>query len=185
MTETQDIVPIETVVVRTYTRPNIISLIEFQGADIFGTDDAEHLAHDNPEEALEQMLEDCGLAWCGDVKKYLDTMTLFTSVAAYKRVTVDDFHRKAWPEGLVESLRESYGEEHGAQDGDDRLSDEDLNQLHARMKDITEWYISRTTVYPCEKIRSWSFDNADLRELVAQLKPEWLDPALHLVKEKP
>jgi hypothetical protein len=158
----------------TYTRPNILSLLEFKGADLFAADGAEHLSQTDQEEALGEMLDNSALSFCGDAKKFLETETLFIGVCAYKRQPVDDFYRKAWPEGLVEYLREGFGEEHGGEDGDDHLSDADLNELHTRMKDTVEWYLSRVRVYPCEVIRKWTFDNADLLELVEQLRPEWI-----------
>ncbi len=160
----------------TFTRPNIISLLEFKEADFFDREGSEHFVVMDPVEALDDMLENCELALCGDAGKYLDTTTVFVSLSAFRRLPVEDFYRKAWPEGLVEHLRESFQEEHGNEDGDDFLSDDDANELHARMKATVDWYLTRVKVYPCESVRTWRFDNEDLRELVQQLRPEWLTP---------
>jgi hypothetical protein len=165
----------ETPVTRTYTRPNILSLLEFQGADLFAAEGAEHLSQTDQEQALEEMLENSALNYCGDAKKFLETETLFVGVCAYKRQPVDDYFRKVWPEALVEHLREAFGEEHGDEDGEDRLSDADINELHTRMKDTVEWYLTRVKIFPCDVIRTWRFDNADLLELVEQLRPWWLE----------
>ncbi len=159
----------------TFTRPNILSLLEFEGADFFGKEGGEEISTTDPTGALTDMLESCELAFCGAAGKYLDTTTVFVGVSAYRRMPVDDFYRKGWPEGLVEYLREAFQEEHGNEDGDDLLSDEDANELHARMKSTVEWYLERVKVHQCEIIRTWRFNNEDLRELIEQLKPEWLE----------
>ena len=167
-------IPVE-VAARSYTRPNILSLLEFREAELFAMEGAETFSNSDAESALEEMLESSALPHCGDVRKFLDTEVLFLGVSAYKRMPVDDFYRKAWPEGLVERLREDFGEEHGDEDGDDGLSDADINELHLRMKATVDWYLARVRNYPCEVVRTWRFDNADLLELVTQLKPEWLE----------
>ncbi len=159
-----------------WTRPNILSLVEFEGADLFGPERAEELFEGDAEAALEVMLENSPLADTRDVLKLLDGEVLATSISAYKRMPVEDFYRKAWPEGLVDYLRENFGEEHANQNGEDGLSDADAIELRRRMQETVDWYLERVKSYPCEVVRTWHFDNADLRELVEQLRPEWLDP---------
>ncbi len=159
----------------TFTRPNILSLLEFKEADFFDREGSEHFVVMDATEALSDMLDNCELALCGDAGKYLDTTTVFVSLSAFRRLPVDDFYRKTWPEGLVENLREAFQEEHGNEDGDDCLSDQDANELHARMKATVDWYLERVKVYACEAVRTWRFDNEDLRELIHQLRPEWLE----------
>lgn len=173
---TEPTIPVEAIVMRTYTRPNILSLLEFKDADFFEPEGSERLAGTDPEVALVNMLERCELAFCGGAAAYLDTTTMLVGVVAYRRMPVDDFYRKGWPEALVERLREDFSEEHGDVDGEDRLSDDDAKELLTRMQGVVDWYLTRVNVFQCETARTWRFDNDDLRELVTQLKPEWLEP---------
>jgi hypothetical protein len=159
----------------TFDRPNVLSLLSFEGADCFDSGDSESIRFSTALEALEGMLDDCDLSWCGDATKYLETETLFCSLTAYKRMPVDAPERGRWSENLVEQLREWFGEGYGNEDGEDRLSDDDTKGLQARMRDITDWYLARVKVYSCEKLRTWTLDNADLLELVKQLRPDWLN----------
>ena len=158
-----------------FTRPNIVSFMEFEGADFFALEGSEEVSDTDREAALGNMLDQSELALCGDAEKYLETMTLFMSVTAYRRMPVDDFYRKGWPEGLADYLREGFSEEHADESGDDRLSDADAAELLTRMQDTVNWYLGRVKVFQCESARIWRFDNDDLLELVQQLRPEWLE----------
>lgn len=159
-------------VTHAFTRPNILSLLDFKDADFLEPESSDVLSNTDPEAALADMLEKSELASCGDVGAYLGTTTVFLSLKAYRRIPFGDSYTKAWTETLVEHLREYFGDEEGA---DDRLSDDDTKELHARMSATVNWYLARVKYFPCQVVRTWRFDNADLRELVQQLMPEWLE----------
>jgi len=158
-----------------FTRPTVLSLLSFEGADLYGEKSDESLVHTSALQALEAMLDDSELRYSGDVDLYLETTELFLSVAAYYRMVVSSGYRDRWAESLVELLREAFGEEHGNEEGDDRLSDDAALELRARAADLVSWYVAAATVWHCEKLRTWTFDRDDLRELVAELRPAWLN----------
>ena len=160
--------------VHTFTRPRLMELLRFEGADLFDSPSETIAPHADPVTALGSAL-DHNLGHCSDVSSYLDTdLALVIEIGAYRRMPIDSHDREAWSENLANKLREDFSEEHGDEEGDDRLSDADSRELVTKMRETVEWYLSRVKVYPCEVIQTWSFDTDDIRELVQQLRPEWL-----------
>ncbi len=123
---------------------------------------------------LERMLEESVLRYTKDIPAWLSTTEQFLKVSAVKRETLSPAHASHWSDALVENLREYFGEEHGNEDGDDLLADDDLDTLHTKMREVTSFYLCKVKVYPCEHLRDFTLDSADILELVQQLRPEWL-----------
>lgn len=126
------------------------------------------------EDALLAMLDESILAGCGDAVAYLKSEQLFLTLKAYRRMEVSSNQRDDWAEGQVEWMRDVFQEEYGNEFGDDGLSDEHVTELTARMRGLVDWYLQHAVVYPCEEVRSWTFDKDDLAELVEVFRPEWL-----------
>lgn len=158
----------------SFSRPNILSLVGFEDADCFDCEEGDRVRFDTALEALEAMLDESELCFCGEASRYLDTTTLFLSVRAYKRMSVDDKQRERWAGHLVESLREWFSEDHANEDGDDLLDPDHEQQLLTKSSELVSWYLDHVRVWQCTQLRTWTFDNDDLRELVAELRPDWL-----------
>lgn len=156
-----------------FARERVLSFLGFEGAKWFDRDGLEHVRFDTQLEALEVALDESILSATKDVCAYLRTETMFITMGAYEPLSISH-ERERWAEGHADWLRDSFIEEYGTEDGEDGLSEEDDAELQRRLLEVVDWYIAKAKVYPCNQLRTWTFDREDIMELVEQLRPEWL-----------
>ena len=157
-----------------FTRPNILALLAFEGAEFFGEEDREGSASATDALGyLKELLEYYPVE--EDAEAWLSSAEAYWAIAAYKRDKVSVGQIQIWAEWHTEMLREAYGEEHGDDEGDDRLSDEDKLELERRLRDVVHWYCTQATCCRLQQLKLFELLSADLRELVEQLHPEWLN----------
>lgn len=156
------------------SRPNIQAFLDFNEATIFGPEDSERLTSTGHLEAIEEMLDASHLQETLDVETWLSTNTEFWTIAAYKPDTVSQGDIDQWSEWHAEHIREAFGEGYGNDDGDDGLSDADIAELNQRTADLVKWYVARAKVWRCEHLRTFTFDNQDVLQMVLELRPDWL-----------
>lgn len=153
---------------------NILSLFEYATPEhCFDSEVLESVRFAYVEDALCAMLDESVLSACGNVRAYLQDQQVFLTVDAYRRMSASG-RSEDWTEGQVAWLRDGFCDEYADEEGDDRLTDEQLVELTARMRAVVDWYIQHAHVYPCESVRRWTFGREDLLELVAVLRPAWL-----------
>ena len=156
------------------TRPNIQAFLDFSEGSLFGPECCERIVCTSHLEAIEGMLDESNLQYTEDVEAWLTTQEQFWVIAAYKPDTCTKGQISDWALNATETLREFFGEEYGDEEGDDHLSDDDIAELNRRSQDLVEWYVSRAKVWRCEQLRTFTFDSADVLEMVRQLRPDWL-----------
>jgi hypothetical protein len=156
------------------TRPNIQNFLDFNESTIFGPEDSERLVSTSHLGAIEEMLDASHLPETEDVEAWLTTNTEFWTIAAYKPDNVSAGDMEQWAEWHAEHMREAFGEDYGDEDGEDRLSDADAIELKRRTDELVKWYVSRAKVWRCEQVRTFTFDSADVLEMVREIRPEWL-----------
>ena len=155
-------------------RPNIQAFLDFTEASLFGPEDTERIVSASHLEAIEEMLNESHLQDTEDVEAWLQTQTWFWTIVAYKPEECGKGDIFNWALTATEQLREQFGEEYGDEEGDDRLSDDDIAELNRRSQDLVEWYVSRCRVWRCEQVRTFTFDSADVLQMVRELRPDWL-----------
>lgn len=162
-----------------FARERVLDFLGFEEGDCFDTNEhTENVRFTTQFDALEHMLEESELAFVGsqgNVRQYLRDTSLYLHVSAFKRQGLSNVYRDDASEWLVEVTRERFSEEYGDQDGDDRLSDDDVVEFKRRMRELHDWYLSRVHVFLVDYLRSWTFDKDDLLELVQQLRPSWVE----------
>jgi len=161
----------------TFTRPNILALLACEGAELFGQADAERISHTDALSCVEELLEGSGIeddaeAWLS--ARSLPGVTIWT-IAAYQRDTISSAQIDHWAEWHAECLREHYGEEYTDEGGEDGLTDAENTELTRRLREVVQWYTEQVTMWPCTPVASFPLDGGDVRELVEQLYPEWLN----------
>jgi len=156
-------------------RPNIQAFLNFDEAPLFGPEDTERIVSTTHLSAIEEMLDASGLPETEDVQAWLLTQEEFWTIAAYKPETVSPAEVATWAGYAAENLRECFTEEYGDEDGDDRLSTEDIAELDRRMVELASWYTERCKVWRCEQVRTFTFDSADVLEMIRELRPDWLN----------
>lgn len=155
-------------------RPNIQAFLDFNEGTLFGPEDAERIVSTSHLGAIEDMLDESNLQYTEGVEAWLTTQEQFWTIAAYKPDTCSKGEISNWALGMTEGLREQFGEAYGDEEGDDRLSDDDIAELNRRATDLVEWYLSRSKVWRCEQLRTFTFDSADVLQMVRELRPDWL-----------
>jgi hypothetical protein len=158
-----------------FTRPQILAMLEFQGADIWGEDGAEEFYDKSPLDCALRLLDESFVPQTGAVVEWLQTNPTFITVVAHKRNQVEVREVEGWGEGTAENLREWFCEEYGDPNmGDDGLPDDDIQELRRRSVELTAWYVSKARVYTCEPLRSFRLDSGDILELVQQCRAHWM-----------
>lgn len=164
-----------------FTRPVLIAMIQFKGADVWGPDGYERFHWDHPLKLLEDYMEhDSLLKHSRDPVGFLRENPTWWTFTAYRRQgPIGESERASWAETMAEKLRENFAEEYGDyDDGDDGLTDTHVAELKSKTRAIVDWYLARAKVFPCEQLRSFRLDSDDILELVEQLRPEWLAPGV-------
>jgi hypothetical protein len=156
-------------------RPNIQAFLDFNEGTLYGPGDSERIVSTSHLGAIEEMLDASGLPETEDVEAWLKTQTWFWTIVAYKPDTVSQGDVAQWADWHAEHLREAFGEDYGDEDGEDRLSDKDIRELGRRTLELAEWYVSRVKVWRCEQLRTFTFDSADVLQMVQELRPDWLN----------
>ncbi len=156
-------------------RPNIQAFLDFSDGTLFGPEDSERIVSTSKLEALEELLDESNLPHTRDVEAWLTTQEQFWTIAAYKPDTVTPTEISSWADLGLENIRERFCEEYGDEDGDDRLSEEDFLEMTDRMRALVGWYVSRCKVWRCEQLRTFTFDSADVLQMVQELRPDWLN----------
>lgn len=155
-------------------RPSIQAFFDFSEGTLFGPEDTERIVSTSHLAAIEDMLDESNLQYTEDVEAWLTTQEQFLTIAAYKPETCSKGEASNWALGAAETLRDQFGEEYGNEEGDDRLSDDDIAELNRRATELVEWYVSRCKVWRCEQLRTFTFDSADLLQMVREIRPDWL-----------
>ncbi len=160
----------------SFTRPQLIAMSEFEGADIWGQDGDEEFSDQTGVECALRVLEqETFVPQTGAVAEWLKGNPTFITVKAHRRDQISPSQTERWAEWITEGLREHFSEEHGnPNDGDDGLSDDEIKELGARSLELATWYVSKATVFTCETLRSFTLDSEDILELVQECRPHWL-----------
>lgn len=159
-----------------FTRPQIVAMLEFEGADYWAPQGAERFGSKTAVEVINEYLENEPLLHASkDIPSFLKENPTWWTFTAYKRQVVDPRYHESWAESMAEQLRENFAEEHGDyDDGDDGLSDEDFIELKRRTRETVDWYLTKAKVFPCEHLRNFTLDADDILEVVQQMRPQWL-----------
>jgi len=155
-------------------RSNIQAFLDFSEGTLFGPEDTERIVSTSKLGAIEDMLDESNLQYTEDIEAWLTTQEQFWTIAAYKHDTCSEAYASSWAANLAEGLRENFVDEYGDEEGDDRLSDDDIAELNRRAAELVGWYVSRARVWRCEQLRTFTFDSADVLQMVRELRPGWL-----------
>ncbi len=163
-----------------FGRERVLDFLGFEEGDCFESNDcSERVRFETQISALEAMLDESELAFIGNkdgaVREYLESMTLYLSVYAFKRNVIGEPARQQAAEWIVDLVRDNFCDEYGDYDGNDRMSDDAIVEFVAKSRELYDWYLSKVKVHNVERLRGWTFDKDDLLELVQQLRPSWLE----------
>ena len=162
-----------------FARERVLDFLGFEEGDCFDTSQhTENVRFSTQFEALEEMLDTSELAFIGTqggMRQYLLDTSLYLDVHAFKRQGISETERDTAAEWIMEHIRESFTEQYGDMDGDDRLTDDEVKEFKRRCRELHDWYLTKAHVFLVDHLRSWNFDKDDLLELVQQLRPSWLE----------
>jgi hypothetical protein len=145
----------------------------FPEADYYACNDPETLTHETPEEALEDHLD----GFLGPKMTVAEVVAAIRensiTVTAYRRGTVSEKLMEQWADNLLESLGETFSDEHG--DPDAGPCDAFPDDAEKVMREAVKSIVSRSTVWRCEAIGEVDLTPDQIEKLMRAQRPDWFE----------
>lgn len=144
----------------------------FPDGEFYACDEPESLTCTDPWEAAEQYLDNL-LDPKMTVAEVEAALSVPLTVTAYVPKKISDNEIKNWSENLLESLEETWRDEHGDPDGDHGFAPES----EAIMLEAVTKIIRATRVWSCEESGHVDLTGEQVLEWARQENPDWFEPA--------
>jgi hypothetical protein len=148
-----------------------VTSIVFPVGNFYTCTEPETLHAESPEDALEEHL-DPDLHPKMTPAQVLACIRLRpVTITAYNPMEISDELIDAWAENLLESLGETFSDEHG--DPDSGCCDAFPSDAEQVMRDAVRSIIRRSTVWACEAVGKVTLSPDQIEEVMREHRPDW------------
>jgi hypothetical protein len=143
----------------------------FPDADYYDCSDPEELSHDTPEEAITYYLD--GFATHKmTAEEALKEIRREVTVTCYRRRKVTEAEIEHWASNLLESLGESFSDEHG-NPNDDHPCDPFPEGAEKIMHDAVKAILEKAKVWSCEDVGEVTLTPDQVEQMMREENPHW------------
>jgi hypothetical protein len=149
---------------------------DFPEADFYDCEDAEHLSHESPEEAVEYAID----RWAtpkSDMVKIIAEHAPIT-VTCYRRMLLDEKDHERIARSCADQAAEAWAEDWGDEDGTDgyQIVDADIKRALPQFVAAVRALYSGKEPWCCEPIARVPLDEEQVEAMMREHAPEWFDP---------